>query len=160
MRPGNVAGRLQARNTSGAQAMKNVSKIIEVFGGMDALKRRYIRLENEPYMRLVIEAIGTGPRGLPLVSVAHNGEQNEDAMQDPEMTFEIDAAGQWHPITFQNAYTGTYQVAVWEDADRLLMRPRLVAELKSFARSWNKNIGEQGFVEVARKLAAARVAAN
>lgn len=141
--------------------MKNVQKIIDVFGGMDQLKREYIRLENEPYMRLVIEAIGTGPRGLPSVSVAHYGEQNGDAMTDPEMTFEIDAEGTWHPLTFANAYTGTYQVAVFKDeAGRLMARPRLVNDLKVFARIWDKNIKEQGFIDVAKKAAKAAAARN
>jgi hypothetical protein len=38
------------------------------------------RLEVPGFMRLVIEHIGTGPRGGELVSVAHYGEQNGDAV--------------------------------------------------------------------------------
>ena len=59
--------------------MKTVAKIIESFGGLDWLADNYIRLENPPYMRLVIERIGEGPRGFPAISVAHYYEQNGDA---------------------------------------------------------------------------------
>jgi hypothetical protein len=40
-------------------------------------------------MRLVVEYIGQGPRGLPAIAVAHYYEQNGDAMRDPEMVFEV-----------------------------------------------------------------------
>src|ERR1039457_3114625 len=47
-----------------------------------------LKIENPPYMALVIEAIEPGPLGLPGLSVAHYGEQNGDLMRDPEMCFE------------------------------------------------------------------------
>ena len=40
-------------------------------------------------MRLVIEHVGTGPRGMPAVSVAHFHEQEGDLMRDPDMIFEV-----------------------------------------------------------------------
>jgi hypothetical protein len=46
-------------------------------------------------MELVIEAMDeSGPMGLPSISVAHYGEQNGDAMRDPEMCFELGLAGE------------------------------------------------------------------
>ena len=71
--------------------MKTVAKIIVAFGGLERLRQHdnYIRLENPPYMRLVVEYIGQGPRGLPAIAVAHYFEQNGDAMRDPEMVFEV-----------------------------------------------------------------------
>ena len=71
--------------------MKTVAKIIESYGGLKWLRKpgNYIRLENPPYMRLVIEHIGHGPRGRPAIAVAHYYEQNGDAMRDPEIVFEI-----------------------------------------------------------------------
>ncbi len=56
--------------------MNTVKKIIDKRGGLEALKISSIRIENPPYMRLVIEYVGIGPRGLPMVSVAHYTEQN------------------------------------------------------------------------------------
>jgi Domain of unknown function (DUF6908) len=58
--------------------MKTVAKIIESYVSLDWLRRprNYTRLESPPYMRLVIEHIGDGPRGLPAIAVAHYYEQN------------------------------------------------------------------------------------
>jgi hypothetical protein len=48
----------------------------------------YLKIENPPYMELVIEAVDeSGPCGLLLLSVAHCGTQNGDPMRDPEMCF-------------------------------------------------------------------------
>lgn len=145
--------------------MKTVAKIIETFGGLDWLKAgNYIRLENEPYMRLVIEYVGTGPRGMPVISVAHYYEQNGDAMRDPEVVFEVNPDdsgprswrdGDWEPISFQQDNMGIYQEAVFvNDAGAVVVSPKLIRDLKSFARTWDKNIEEQGFLAVAQRQAA------
>ena len=55
--------------------MKTIAKIINIFGGV---KNLYASIENPPYMRLVIEDIGTGPRGHQAISVAHYFTQNGD----------------------------------------------------------------------------------
>jgi hypothetical protein len=47
--------------------MKNIAKIITILGGVKGL---YASIDNAPYMRLVIEDIGRGPRGYQAVSVA------------------------------------------------------------------------------------------
>ncbi len=134
--------------------MKNVQRIIDERGGLTDLMVHPIRIENQPYMRLVIEYIGTGPRDLPLVSVCHYGEQNGDLMRDPDMTFELAADGRWLPVSFRNDYVGKDEEAIWQDEKgTVLVRPRLVTELQSFARTWDKNIGEQGFVRAAKALA-------
>ena len=44
-----------------------------------------------------------------------------------------------------------YHEAVFvDDTGRVMMRPRLVKDLAAFARQWDKNLKEQGFVEAAR----------
>ena len=70
--------------------MKTIAKIINIFGGV---KNLYASIENPPYMRLVIEDIGTGPCGHQAISVAHYFTQNGDLCQDPEMCFELIAEG-------------------------------------------------------------------
>jgi hypothetical protein len=127
--------------------------MIDERGGLTKLMDHPIRVENQPYMRLVIEHIGTGPRSLPHISVCHYGEQNGDLMRDPDMTFEIAADGRWLPVSYRNDYVGKDEEAVWQDEHgTVLCRPRLVMELQSFARTWDKNIGEQGFVQAAKAL--------
>jgi hypothetical protein len=129
--------------------MLNVQKIIDTRGGLEALKRHPIRLQVPGFMRLVIEHVGTGPRGGELVSVAHYGEQNGDLMRDPEIIFEI-VAGQWHPVSIQMDYTGSYREAVFVGEDgKVYVRPAEVRDIQAFARSWDRNLKHQGFVDVA-----------
>ena len=72
----------------------------------------YLRIENVPYMTLVIEATGeSGTMGFPVLSVAHYGEQNGDLMRDPKMCFEIGSNDEPNldPFYFRNDYMGVEQ---------------------------------------------------
>ena len=129
--------------------MRNVQRIIDIRGGLEALKQRPIRLEVPGFMRLVIEHVGTGPRGGELVSVAHYGEQNGDLMRDPEVVFEV-AAGQWQPVSIQQDYLGSYREAVFVGEDgKVYVRPAEVRDIQAFARMWDRNIKAQGFLGTA-----------
>jgi hypothetical protein len=56
----------------------------------------YLKINNSPYLELVIEAMGeSGPMGLPAIS-AHYGQQNGDLMRSPAMCFELGLAGGVH----------------------------------------------------------------
>ena len=141
--------------------MQTVERIIKDRGGLDALKLNYIRIENPGYMRLVIEYVGQGPRGLPMVSVAHYSEQNGDAMRDPEIVFEVyqftapgaDMEWDWLPISIQQDYLGSYDVIVWKDGAQTLTRPKLAKDVLAFSRTWDRNIKAQGFLKAALSAA-------
>jgi hypothetical protein len=61
--------------------MKTVLSIIQKAGGWH--HGLYLKIENPPYMELVVEATDeSGPCGLPVISVCHYGEQNGDAMRN------------------------------------------------------------------------------
>ena len=133
--------------------MRTVQRIIEERGGIERLREHAIALENPPYMRLCIEHIGTGPRGLPMVSVCHYGQQNGDAMRAPDLVCEVATDGlqgwRWLPVSFRNDYLGVDQEACFTDEQgRIMIRPALVRDLASFARTWDGNIREQGFAMV------------
>jgi hypothetical protein len=138
--------------------MKNAARIIALNGGLAKLADRPIRIDLEGYDRLCIEHVGPSlVDGLVSVSVAHYFEQNGDLMSDPEMTFDVDPgddkqhgwlSGTWRPSSITQSPMGVYREAVFlVDGGRVMIRPRLVAELKGFARMWNRNIGEQGYIE-------------
>ena len=129
--------------------MKTVEQIIEAKGGMEALKANQIKIKNGGYMDLVIEYVGTGPRGLPLISVAHYFEQNGDLMADPEMTFEISALGGLYPISYTQHSLGLYQVAIWTEEGKTYHKPRLSHQLAAFAKTWSNNLRMQGFLATA-----------
>src|SRR5260370_35989736 len=151
--------------------MKNVVRIIKARGGLRKLAGfpagtgEAIRVEAEGFMPLCIECIGVSPHGegMVLVSVAHYGEQNGDLMRDPDMVFDVSssedcplgwASGNWRPVSFRNDYTGTLQEAVFVgEKGQVMIRPRLLKELREFARTWDRNIRAQGFVEAAKCLA-------
>jgi hypothetical protein len=79
--------------------MKTVLELIKRAGGWH--HGLYLKIDNAPYMELVIEAMDeSGPCGLPAISVCHYGEQNGDAMRDPEMYFELGLAGSPHLNAF------------------------------------------------------------
>mgnify|MGYP001579011519 FL=1 len=109
-----------------------------------------VRLRVDGYMPLSIEAIGTSADGNRLISICHYGEQNGDLMRDPEMVFELFTRGELsaaEPLSFQNDYMGLLQEVYRcdESGKKTHVNTRLKAELKSFARTWFRNIREQGF---------------
>jgi hypothetical protein len=147
--------------------LKNVAKLIERHGGMVRLVAgNALKIEAPGFMALHVECIGASPHGpgLVLVSVCHYGEQNGDAMRDPDMVFDVlptaDAqlgwrSGNWRPVSYRNDYVGAMREAVYaDDRGRVMVRPALVKELKAFARTWDRNLKAQGFLDVPPKVAA------
>ena len=134
--------------------MQHIQRMIDQHGGYEAVRTRYLRLENPPFMRLVIEVIGGPyPNGAYEVSVAHYAEQNGDAMRDPEITFLVVPAEQgttWTPLTFENSYLGCYQVVASVSSSGLVEArdPALMRDLRDFATQWDRNLKQQGFMAV------------
>ena len=129
--------------------MKTIVRILRMAGGYR--RNLSLRIENPPYMALVIEAIEPGPCGVPALSVAHYGEQNGDLMRDPEMCFEV--SGRWgnsvslSPYYYRNDYMGVEQWSRSNDGTHYIFDPDLYAKHQSFATVWDKNLRDQGFVE-------------
>ena len=136
--------------------MKNVQAIIDIFGGLDRLRDHPVSLRVPGFMPLSVEAVGTGPRGGPLVSVMHTYVQNGDLMRDPDLVAElVPPVNWWLPVSYQQDNLGVFQEAVLLDGDRLVTHSRVVDSLKAFMAVWDRNIGAQGFVAEARRRAAA-----
>lgn len=130
--------------------MKTVLRIVEQAGGYR--RNLYVRVENPPYMALVIEATPElGPCGQPALSVAHYGEQNGDLLRDPEMCFEWSKLIGLKPILvpfyFRNDYAGVEQYSRKNDGEQYAFSPDLYHQHRSFAAQWDKNLRKQGFPE-------------
>jgi hypothetical protein len=128
--------------------MDTILRILREAGGWN--HGLHVRIENPPYMALVIEAMDeSGPCGLPALSVAHYGELNGDAMRDPEMCFELGFAGVPHldPFYYRNDYVGVEQWSRFINEDRYVCHIQLHGEHQRFAALWDKNLRQQGFVE-------------
>jgi len=128
--------------------MTTLLSILEKAGGYRP--SLYLRIENPPYMALVIEATPEpGPLGLAAISVAHYGEQNGDLMRDPEMCFElskpIGTKLTLEAFYWRNDYLGVEQ---WS---RSIVRGHYVALLdlhkqhELFATEWDNVLRLQGF---------------
>jgi hypothetical protein len=111
----------------------------------------HFKIENPPYMALVIEDIQElGPHGFPVISVAHYGEQNGDLMRDPEMLFEISKHGEQTVLTphyWRNDYVGIEQYSATIGDGRLAVNQKLQREHAEFAEMWDRNLRSQGFLQ-------------
>ena len=107
----------------------------------------YLKIDNAPFMELVIEAVDeSGPRGLPALSVAHYGEQNGDAMRDPEMLFELEPDGALCPYFYRNDYVGVEQWSRFIDSGQYVSHRALFIQHVSFAKVWDRNLQSQGYL--------------
>ena len=112
-----------------------------------------IRLTVNGYMPLSLEHIGQSAEGNRLIAISHTGEQNGDLMRDPEMVFELHAHGMAEPLSFRNDYMGVMQeIYRYDDSGKKThVNARLKQDLKSFARTWFKNLKDQGFLSTANR---------
>lgn len=132
--------------------MKTIAAILEHAAPLEP--GFHIKIENEPWMSLVIEDIQElGPHGFPVISVAHYGEQNGDLMRDPEMLFEISKHGERTVLTphyWRNDYAGIEQYSATIGDGRLTVNETLQREHAAFAEMWDKNLDAQGFLDAFR----------
>jgi hypothetical protein len=128
--------------------MQTILRILKQAGGWH--HGLYLRIENPPYMALVIEATDeSGPCGLPAISVCHYGEQNGDLMRDPEMCFELGAATGMHltPFYWRNDYAGSRAVEPLHRDGHYVFHVSLHQQHEQFAKVWDNNLRLQGFAE-------------
>ena len=128
--------------------MDTVLRILKAAGGWH--HGLHLRIENEPYMALVIEATDeSGPCGLPAISIFHYGEQNGDAMRDLEMLFELGLTGGAHLDAFyyRNDYAGIEQWSRFIRDSHYCYHSQLHEQHEHFAKLWDKNLREQGFAD-------------
>ncbi len=128
--------------------METVLRILRAAGGWQ--HGLHLHINNPPYMALVIEAIDeAGPCGLPSISVAHYGEQNGDAMRDPEMCFELAFTHGviLDPFYYRNDYVGIEQWSRFLRDGQYRCHLQLYAQHVRFAQLWDRNLQQQGFAE-------------
>ncbi len=129
--------------------MKTILRILERAGGYRPTL--YLKIENPPYMALVIEATPeAGPLNVPALSVAQYGELNGDLMRDPEMCFELlmplctPALSAYY---YRNDYMGVEQYSRYQERNNYVFVPDLYEQHEAFAQRWNRNLRDQRFLE-------------
>ena len=126
--------------------MQTILEILRKAGGWH--HGLYLKIDNPPYMELVIEATDeSGPCGLPVLSVAHYGEQNGDAMRDPEMMFELEKGENLNPFYWRNDYVGVEQWSRFVTDGQYVSHTKLHRQQEEFAKQWEINLRSQGFAE-------------
>ena len=147
-----AAHRSRGRNarcrTGEGGVMQTILRILKQAGGWH--HGLYLKIENPPYMTLVIEATDeSGPCGLPSISVAHYGEQNGDLMRDPEMCFELGLANGPHLNAFyyRHDYVGVEQWSRTIVRENYVYLVSLHQQHERFAKVWDNNLRLQGFAE-------------
>ena len=129
--------------------MKTILAILLKAGGWRP--SLYLKIENPPYMALVIEAVDeSGPCGLPALSVAHYGLQNGDLMRDPEMCFELGFARGAHlnPFYWRNDYVAIVQWSRFIEQGNYCFHRQHHERHERFAKTWDNNLRTQGFAGV------------
>lgn len=118
-------------------------KAAEILRGLLALQTTKIDNTDGTYMPVHIELIDR-TENYNHISLAHYGQENGDAMRDPEMLFALHKESQqFIPYYYRNDYAGIEQYSVkWTDEGVLLNR-RLQAEHTTFANQWLRNIAAQ-----------------
>ena len=104
-----------------------------------------LRVDNSDgtYMPVYLELIGRIDN-YNFFSLAHYGQQNGDAMRDPEMLFALHKeTQQFIPYYYRNDYCGIEQNSVKWSEDGIALNPRLQAEHTTFANQWLRNIAAQ-----------------
>lgn len=114
----------------------------------------HLRVENPPYLPLVIERHGDE------VSITHYVESNGDLLRDPEQVFSLKTWERlshgmfrgWVPKStepggFERVYPTGEIAHFGDDEPKLHYYPRRMKEAIHFATMWAKNLREQGFIQ-------------
>ena len=101
------------------------------------------KLDNAPgtYMPLCVECIAPD-----FYSLAHYGEQNGDAMRDPDVVIWVPPmVGEAYPVSFRNDYAGVDNEYVEFDEDHKVVGLDVDGQedLASFCATWFDNLVEQ-----------------
>ena len=118
------------------QAVLDILRRYDLDKAFNTATEFHIRIENPPYIPLVIERQGA------IVSVAHYSELNGDLIRDPECTFRWP---DWVPTSITQDPVGRYEEVFSEGDGQVRVRVGLLRDLKLFANLWARNLMAQGF---------------
>ena len=124
------------------QARKVMDLLVEG-ADIEASESKKIDNTKGAFMTVHVEVVALCNLGQ-IYSIAHYFEQNGDLMRDPDMEFIKGADGEYYPISFwQDAPPVRSEAVEWKGNEISGIRPKLQAELATFANTWMKNIKEQ-----------------
>jgi Domain of unknown function (DUF6908) len=123
--------------------------IIRILQKANAHSRFCLRIENPPYLQLVIEdTCRNGPRGLPCISVAHYASTEEGLVCRPEMLFEVRRQRfslDLCPFYFRDDQEHIEGHAVFWTGRIVVVDSEFLKQQESCAAKWNDQLKKQGF---------------
>ena len=118
-------------------------KATEILRTLLALQTAVIDNTDGAYMPVHVELIDK-TENYHHFSLAHYGQQNGDAMRDPEMLFALhNGTRQFIPYYYRNDYCGIEQYSVRWTNEGILLNRRLQADHTTFANQCLRNIAAQ-----------------
>jgi len=136
------------------QRVHAVIRAARLFEEFESAERFSLRVENEPYMPLVIES---WPASDALqgekrrVLVAHYIQSGEHQLPDPEL--EMTDGG--FPVRLRQTVCEVLETPVlWRDATtgQIMLNGRGKRDIAELLRVWSRNIRAQGFIEAASRI--------
>ena len=119
--------------------METIRKIIESFGGMDALwDSKAIRINCDPFRWLLVELAERSPNGLTAISVRQQSRENGLTRTEIHVAFEICDLG-WLPYYYKNVFDVFEGVVYKQDSEGriLTVRHTMRQKLIQIARDWD-----------------------
>ncbi len=133
-----------------------------LFHEFETAERFSLRVDNEPYMPLVVESWHT-PDTLQgekrRLLVAHYALSGERELPDPE----LEMTDMGFPIRLRQTVFGVMETPVmWRDPNtqQVMVNIRAKRDMAQLLRVWAKNIKEQGVIQAAARIVAADGAAR
>ncbi len=121
------------------KATEIFDRIMVLYNEAIAEGKDYLKLDNDSsYMYLAVEK----PYGENIISLAHYGRQNGDAMRDPEMLFLL-KYGRYYPMYYHNDYMYIVQESMYLCGGKWKVNPSMQKGQRDFAEMWLRNIREQ-----------------
>lgn len=127
--------------------MESIQKIINHFGGMEALcESRSIRVHIDPFRFLLIQCAETSPNGLSAISIAQQCRDNGLTRVEIQMIFEICDMG-WFPYYYKNVFDVFEGVVYQQDSEGRIrtVRHRMKRKLKEIAQEWDAQLEDLGY---------------
>jgi hypothetical protein len=127
--------------------MKTLLSILKKAGGWRP--SLYIKIENPPYLPLVIEAVDeSGPLGLPALSIMHISENDGDIKRHPEMQFELESIRgtkfSLNPFYWRNDFVPSEQFSRFTTESEYVHLAEVHKRLVRFAAEWDATLSRQG----------------
>lgn len=118
-----------------------IESLLKKFKKLDTFKASnefYLKLENKPYMDLVIERQGD------IVLVGHYRIQNGDLISDPVLAFIMLDSGRWFPLRIEQVF-GDTEIAHYQADGRITWHKTRHKNFISFSALFASNIVQQGW---------------